>query len=77
MNNELILSDSFENNETTTQNKILENVENLLKSRDNLLSIESITLNLKFNELSKLNYVTSSNSIVLNNKNVFNSQTRD
>ena len=68
------MSDSFKNNETTTQNKILKNVKNLLKLRDNLLLIKLLTLNLKFNKLNKLNYVTSSNRIVLNEINVFNLQ---
>ena len=50
----------------TAQNKILENVKNSLKSRDLLLSHNSITPNLKFNELSKSNHITSSNRIFSN-----------
>ena len=50
----------------TAQNKILKNVKNSLKSRNLLLSHNSITLNSKIDELNKSNHVTSSNRIFSN-----------
>ena len=61
MNNELILGDMQQDHSITAQNKIFKNVKNSLKSRDSLLSHNSITSNSKIDELSESNHVTSNN----------------
>ena len=66
VNNELILGDMQQDYSITAQNKILENVENSLESRDSSLSHDSITSNSEFNELNESDHVTSSNRIFSN-----------
>ena len=66
MNNELILNDMQQDHSIIAQNKILENVENSLESRDSSLSHNSITSNSEIDELNKSNHVTSSNRIFSN-----------